>query len=157
MFRKALEGPRQRRPRNEGERGGQWTRRRLTVVFGDELQDRRRVQGLRRQDRPARPRRRRRDGALALRLLPRLPGGLRRLLRPGLLHGSARLRRGPGRDHERPRRGEISKMIDKVTISLGLPAGFPEKYKFALVKAVDHCTVKAHILRAPQFEIVVKP
>ncbi len=54
-------------------------------------------------------------------------------------------------------RGEASKMIDKVTISLGLPAGFPEKYKFAVVKAVDHCTVKAHILRAPQFEIVVKP
>jgi ribosomal protein S12 methylthiotransferase accessory factor len=54
-------------------------------------------------------------------------------------------------------RGEASKMIDKVTISLGLPAGFPEKYKFAVVKAVDHCTVKAHILRAPQFEIAVKP
>ena len=54
-------------------------------------------------------------------------------------------------------RGEASKMIDKVTISLGLPAGFPEKYKFAVVKAVDHCTVKAHILRAPQFEIAVQP
>ena len=54
-------------------------------------------------------------------------------------------------------RGEASKMIDKVTIRLGLPAGFPEKYKFAIVKAVDHCTVKAHILRAPQFEIVVEP
>lgn len=52
-------------------------------------------------------------------------------------------------------RGEASKMIDKVTIRLGLPAGFPEKYKFAIVKAVDHCTVKAHILRAPAFEIVV--
>ena len=54
-------------------------------------------------------------------------------------------------------RGEASKMIDKVTIRLGLPAGFPEKYKFAIVKAVDHCTVKAHIQRAPQFEIVVEP
>ena len=54
-------------------------------------------------------------------------------------------------------RGEASKMIDKVTIRLGLPAGFPEKYRFAIVKAVDHCTVKAHILRAPAFEIVVEP
>lgn len=54
-------------------------------------------------------------------------------------------------------RGEVSKMIDKITIAVDLPAGFPEKYKFAIVKAVDHCTVKAHILRAPQFEVVTRP
>ncbi|MEN6561236.1 MAG: OsmC family protein [Acidobacteriota bacterium] len=54
-------------------------------------------------------------------------------------------------------RGEASKMIDKVTIHVDLPSGFPEKYRFALTRAVDHCTVKAHILRAPQFEIVVRP
>ena len=53
-------------------------------------------------------------------------------------------------------RGEVSKMIDKVTIAVDLPADFPEKYKFALVKAIDHCTVKAHILRPPQFEIVTR-
>ncbi|HUT08141.1 MAG TPA: OsmC family protein [Candidatus Latescibacteria bacterium] len=53
-------------------------------------------------------------------------------------------------------RGEVSKMIDKVTISVDLPADFPEKYRFALVKAIDHCTVKAHILRPPQFEIVTR-
>ncbi len=54
-------------------------------------------------------------------------------------------------------RGEASKMIDKVTVHVDLPQGFPEKYRLALTKAVDHCTVKAHILRAPQFEIVVRP
>lgn len=54
-------------------------------------------------------------------------------------------------------RGEVSKMIDKVTITVDLPAHFPEKYRFALVKAVDHCAVKNHILRAPQFEIVTRP
>jgi putative redox protein len=54
-------------------------------------------------------------------------------------------------------RGEVSKMIDKVTIGVDLPAHFPEKYRFALVKAIDHCTVKAHILRPPQFEIVTRP
>ena len=53
-------------------------------------------------------------------------------------------------------RGEVSKMIDKIGITVTLPAGFPEKYKAAIVKAVDHCTVKAHILRAPQFSIVTK-
>jgi putative redox protein len=54
-------------------------------------------------------------------------------------------------------RGEVSKMIDKVTIAVDPPKGFPEKYRFALAKAVDHCTVKAHILRAPQFEVLVRP
>ena len=54
-------------------------------------------------------------------------------------------------------RGEVSKMIDKISIFVDPPAGFPEKYRLALTKAVDHCTVKAHILRAPQFEVVVRP
>lgn len=54
-------------------------------------------------------------------------------------------------------RGEVSRMIDKVTIAVDLPPGFPEKYRPAIGKAVDHCTVKAHILRPPRFEIVVKP
>jgi ribosomal protein S12 methylthiotransferase accessory factor len=53
-------------------------------------------------------------------------------------------------------RGEVSKMIDKVAIAVDLPPGFPEKYRLAITKAVDHCTVKAHILRPPQFEIAVK-
>jgi ribosomal protein S12 methylthiotransferase accessory factor len=48
-------------------------------------------------------------------------------------------------------------MIDKVAIAVDLPAGFPEKYRLAITKAVDHCTVKAHIHRPPQFEIVVRP
>jgi len=54
-------------------------------------------------------------------------------------------------------RGEVSKMIEKVTIAIDLPPHFPEKYKAALVKAVDHCTVKAHIQRPPQFAIVTRP
>jgi putative redox protein len=53
-------------------------------------------------------------------------------------------------------RGEVSKMIDKITITVDLPPGFPEKYKFAIVKAVDHCTVKIHILRPPEFSIVTR-
>ncbi len=53
-------------------------------------------------------------------------------------------------------RGAVSKMIDKVTIRVDLPPGFPEKYKEAIVKAIDHCAVKAHILRPPQFEIVAR-
>lgn len=54
-------------------------------------------------------------------------------------------------------RGEASRMIDKMTFIVDLPAGFPEKYRAAIAKAVDHCTVKAHMQRPPQFEIVVRP
>jgi putative redox protein len=54
-------------------------------------------------------------------------------------------------------RGEVSKMIDKITVTVDPPQGFPEKYRLALTKAVDHCTVKAHIQRPPQFEIVLRP
>lgn len=53
-------------------------------------------------------------------------------------------------------KGAVSKMIDKITVHLVLPVGFPDRYKAAVVKAVDHCTVKAHILRPPQFEIVTR-
>jgi ribosomal protein S12 methylthiotransferase accessory factor len=53
-------------------------------------------------------------------------------------------------------RGEMSKMIDKVTIRVDLPPGFPAKYQEPIIKAIDHCAVKAHILRPPQFEIVVR-
>jgi len=53
-------------------------------------------------------------------------------------------------------KGEESKMIDEIRIVLDLPASFPERYLRALVRAVDLCTVKKHILRAPRFEIVTR-
>jgi ribosomal protein S12 methylthiotransferase accessory factor len=46
-----------------------------------------------------------------------------------------------------------ARRIEKIRIELHLPAGFPEKYTRAVIKAVDYCTVKAHILKAPAFEI----
>jgi len=53
-------------------------------------------------------------------------------------------------------RGAASKMIEKVTVHIGLPPGFPPKYTGAIVKAVDLCAVKAHILKPPQFEILAR-
>ncbi|MGB7297646.1 MAG: OsmC family protein [Candidatus Aminicenantales bacterium] len=50
----------------------------------------------------------------------------------------------------------VSKLIGKITIEVQLPADFPEKYKRAVVKAVDTCTVKLNILKAPAFEIITK-
>jgi putative redox protein len=50
----------------------------------------------------------------------------------------------------------LSKLIGKISIEIQLPADFPEKYKKAIVKAVDTCTVKLNIMNAPEFEVVTK-
>ncbi len=48
------------------------------------------------------------------------------------------------------------KMIEKIDIELQLPPEFPKKYEKAVIRSVDMCAVKAHILDAPAFEIVAK-
>jgi putative redox protein len=48
----------------------------------------------------------------------------------------------------------VNKMIGEITIELLLPVGFPEKYADAAVRAVDACTVKRHIVKAPAFKII---
>jgi putative redox protein len=50
-----------------------------------------------------------------------------------------------------------TKMISRVRIELKLPVGFPEKYTAAVLKVVDACTVKRHILKAPAFEVTATP
>ncbi len=47
-----------------------------------------------------------------------------------------------------------AKTIGRMTIRIGLPAGFPEKYREAIIKAVDACAVKAHINNPPVFDVV---
>ena len=42
------------------------------------------------------------------------------------------------------------------SIEINLPDGFPQKYKKALVAAVNTCTVKKVIQAAPEFSVVVK-
>ena len=54
-----------------------------------------------------------------------------------------------------PIRDEQSKRVEVVRISLELPFGFPEKYRAAIERAVDHCAVKKHILEPPRFELSV--
>ncbi|GAB6063962.1 OsmC family protein [Deferrisoma palaeochoriense] len=53
------------------------------------------------------------------------------------------------RDPERHR-------VSKITIRVQTPDGFPEKYRKAIARAVDECTVKRHILEPPAFETVVE-
>jgi len=47
------------------------------------------------------------------------------------------------------------KMIGRLLIDLFLPAGFPEKYKEAVKRAVDSCTIKLHIFNPPEFIVRV--
>ena len=49
-----------------------------------------------------------------------------------------------------------SRMIEKISIEIQLPPEFPEKYKTAIIKSADTCTVKAHIAKPPLFEITAK-
>ena len=55
-----------------------------------------------------------------------------------------------------PLREDSSKRVTTVRVELKTPAGFPEKYRPALLRAVDLCTVKRHIVEPPQFEIVLE-
>jgi ribosomal protein S12 methylthiotransferase accessory factor len=56
----------------------------------------------------------------------------------------------------RTSRNPETKMIEKISIEIQLPPEFPEKYKKAVIKAVDGCSVKAHILNPPAFEVEAK-
>jgi ribosomal protein S12 methylthiotransferase accessory factor len=46
-----------------------------------------------------------------------------------------------------------AKRYPKMTIELTLPDGFPEKYHSALLRSIDQCVVKQHIIEPPEFAI----
>ena len=46
------------------------------------------------------------------------------------------------------------KHLALIRLEIGLPAGFPEKYREAIVRAVDQCAVKRHVVDPPRFEVV---
>ncbi len=48
-----------------------------------------------------------------------------------------------------------SHLARSVRLVLTLPPGFPEKYRAAVVRAVENCKVKKTIAAAPKFEVVV--
>jgi len=56
----------------------------------------------------------------------------------------------------RTEKGLESKMIDRIVIDILLPPEFPEKYRNAVIKAVNSCTVKVHLTKPPAFEIAAK-
>ena len=52
-----------------------------------------------------------------------------------------------------PVRDENGKRVTLVRVAVQLPAGFPEKYKPPMERAIDHCAVKKHIMEPPLFEL----
>lgn len=46
-----------------------------------------------------------------------------------------------------------TKRLTAVRIEITTPPGFPEKYREAIVRAVDQCAVKRAILEPPAFEV----
>ena len=49
-----------------------------------------------------------------------------------------------------------SRMIGRISLEIKLPQEFPQKYKKAVIKAVDSCSVTAHMLNPPAFEITAE-
>ena len=47
------------------------------------------------------------------------------------------------------------KRYPKMSIQLELPHGFPEKYRGAIIKAMDQCAVKRSIQQPPEFEMTL--
>ena len=55
--------------------------------------------------------------------------------------------------HMKAERDEAKKMLDRITIDIRLPAGFPEKYEKAVVRAANLCSVKKHLMDPPAIEV----
>lgn len=56
----------------------------------------------------------------------------------------------------RMHKNDEKKMIDRIIFDIHLPLEFPAKYKKAIIKSVDRCAVKAHMVDTPAFEYDVK-
>ena len=50
-------------------------------------------------------------------------------------------------------RNEKNHLMEKIVIRLDLPDDFPLKYKKAVVKAAEMCTVKRNILNPPDIQV----
>ena len=54
---------------------------------------------------------------------------------------------------EKPVYDKLTGMVATVQMEIQLPAGFPEKYRSAVVRSADQCKVKKHMEHPPAFEI----
>lgn len=54
---------------------------------------------------------------------------------------------------QRIERDAQSNMVSRIALEIQLPAGFPEKYREAVIQSAQLCAVKKHIEHPPVFEI----
>jgi putative redox protein len=47
----------------------------------------------------------------------------------------------------------MSGMVDKISLEIKLPPGFPEKYRQAVINSAQRCAVKKHLEHPPAFQI----
>ncbi|HTY64700.1 MAG TPA: OsmC family protein [Acidobacteriota bacterium] len=50
-------------------------------------------------------------------------------------------------------RNAATKMVGKVLLEIRLPAGFPQQYASAVIRAAESCMVKKHLENPPVFEV----
>jgi uncharacterized OsmC-like protein len=53
----------------------------------------------------------------------------------------------------RPEADPTTGMIARIDLELQLPEGFPEKYRDAVINAMNLCAVKKHLHQPPAFEV----
>jgi putative redox protein len=53
-----------------------------------------------------------------------------------------------------PERDASGKRVVRIRIEITLPPEFPEKYREAILRAVDQCAVKRHLAEPPRFDVV---
>jgi ribosomal protein S12 methylthiotransferase accessory factor len=49
------------------------------------------------------------------------------------------------------------KRLREIHLELRLPEGFPEKYQAAILRAIDQCAVKRHLIEPPSFVVAAVP
>jgi putative redox protein len=54
-----------------------------------------------------------------------------------------------------PVRDDAGKHVEQIRIEVTPPPAFPEKYREALLRAVEQCSVKRHLLQPPRFQITL--
>jgi ribosomal protein S12 methylthiotransferase accessory factor len=53
-------------------------------------------------------------------------------------------------------RNPETRRLEKVKMAIQLPAGFPEKYQKAVIRAAGMCSVKKAIANPPEFEVITE-
>ena len=56
--------------------------------------------------------------------------------------------------HMSMRRDRAAGRFDLIKLEIRLPEGFPKKYRNAVIKSVNQCSVKEHMENPPEFEVV---